>query len=94
MNFKWNIEKNTLLKEQRGVCFEDVVTLIYEDKIVDVIQHPNQGKYPNQKIYILFLQNYIHAVPFVKTEDEIFLKTIVPSRKLHKLYKGEDYETR
>jgi hypothetical protein len=31
-------------------------------------------------------------VPFVKENDEIFLKTIVPSRKMNKQYKGEDNE--
>ena len=88
MNFKWNIEKNRLLKEERNVCFEDVVALIYEDKILDIIKHPNTEKYPNQSIYIVMLQNYVHLVPFVKEKDEIFLKTIVPSRKVNKLYKG------
>ena len=92
MNFKWNIEKNKLLKEERGVCFEDVVAQIHEEKMLDIIKHPNAEKYPNQKIYIVFLQNYVHMVPFVKENDEIFLKTIVPSRKMHKIYKGEGYE--
>ena len=86
MNFKLNIEKNELLKKERNVCFEDVVSLIYEDKVVDIIKHPNKVKYPNQKIYIVILHNYVHIVPFVKDEDEIFLKTIVPSRKMNKLY--------
>ena len=92
MNFKWNIDKNTLLKEERGVCFEDVVALIREEKILDIIKHPNEEKYPHQKIYILVLQNYVHMVPFVREDNEIFLKTIVPSRKMHKRYKGAFHE--
>ena len=88
MNFKWDIEKNKLLKVERNVCFEDVVALIYEDKILDIIKHPNAKKYPNQSIYIVMLQNYVHLVPFVKDKGEIFLKTIVPSRKMNKHYKG------
>ena len=89
MNFRWNTEKNNLLKEERGVCFEDVVTQIYEGNILDIIKHPNEEKYPGQKIYIIFLQNYVYMVPFVKNENEIFLKTIIPSRKMYKLYKGQ-----
>ena len=89
MNFRWNTEKNNLLKEERGVCFEDVVTQIYEGNILDIIKHPNEEKYPGQKIYIIFLQNYAYMVPFVKNENEIFLKTIIPSRKMYKLYKGQ-----
>jgi len=90
MNFKWDAEKNKLLKKERNVCFEDVVALIYEDKVLDVIVHPNTKKYPHQKIYILRLQGYVHMVPFVKNNDEIWLKTIMPSRKMNKLYKGVD----
>lgn len=92
MNFKWDIEKNKLLKNERDVCFEDVVALIYDEKVLDIIKHPNSEKYPNQNIYILLLNNYVHMVPFVKENDEIFLKTIVPSRKMNKRYKGEHNE--
>lgn len=92
MNFKWNIEKNTLLKDERGVCFEDVVAQIYENNVLDIIKHPNEEKYPEQKIYIILLQNYVHMIPFVKDGNEIFLKTIVPSRKMNKLYGGEHHE--
>ena len=92
MNFLWNQEKNDILKLERDVCFEDVVTLINDNKILDIIKHPNQLKYPEQKIYIVLLQGYVHMVPFVRSEREIFLKTIVPSRKMHKIYKGDSNE--
>jgi len=88
MQFQWDREKNRLLKEERNVCFEDVVEFIYRGKVLDIIKHPNREKYPEQKIYILVLNGYVHMVPFVRTEDEIFLKTIIPSRKMNKLYKG------
>jgi len=55
---------------------------------LDIIKHPNSEKYPNQKIYIVLLSNYAHMVPFVKKNDYIFLKTIAPSRKMNKKYKG------
>lgn len=88
MNFRWDLDKNKVLKETRGVCFEDVVSLIYEDKILDIIKHPNEEKYPDQRIYMLEIIGYVHMVPFEKKEDEIFLKTIVPSRKMNRIYKG------
>ena len=74
------------MKNERGVCFEDVITQLESGNILDIIKHPNEEKYPNQKIYILLLQGYVHMVPYVKIEKEIFLKTIVPSRKMNKLY--------
>ncbi len=74
------------MKNERGVCFEDVITLLESGNILDIIKHPNEEKYLNQKIYILLLQGYVHMAPYVKIEKEIFLKTIVPSRKMNKLY--------
>ncbi len=86
MILEWDEEKNRLLKEERGVCFEDVIVAFNENKILDVIKHPGKKKYPNQKIYIVEIDNYAYAVPFVRDKDKIFLKTIIPSRKLTKKY--------
>jgi uncharacterized DUF497 family protein len=88
MNFNWDREKNKTRKRERNVCFEDVVTLIEEGKVLEIIRHPNTERYPHQKIYLVLLNGYVHMVPYVRTEKEIFLKTIIPSRKMHRLYKG------
>jgi hypothetical protein len=56
---------------------------------LDVIEHPNQAKYPSQRIFILALDEYVYLVPFVENEQEIFLKTIIPSRKMKQQYLGE-----
>lgn len=40
--------------------------------------------WPNQKIYILEIENYAFVVPFVKNQNEIFLKTPFPYRKYTK----------
>jgi uncharacterized DUF497 family protein len=89
MNYRWNEEKNILLKAQRGIGFEDIVTAIVEDCIHDIIRHPNIEKYPEQMIYIVEILEYIYMVPFVRNEEEIFFKTIIPSRKMKKIYKDE-----
>ena len=44
INFKWNIEKNKFVMKDTHICFEDVVTNIYEDKIIDTIKNPNKEK--------------------------------------------------
>jgi hypothetical protein len=74
--------------QDRGLCFEDVVSAIHDNKIIDVIKHPNQAKYPNQSIYIIELMGYVCMIPHVRNSNEIFLKTIIPSRKMQKKYKG------
>jgi uncharacterized DUF497 family protein len=87
-SFSWDPLKNEWLIANRGVSFERVVVLIYEGAILDIIQHPNFAKYPRQQIFILNIDDYAHLVPFVETPEQIFLKSIIPSRKATKQYLG------
>jgi hypothetical protein len=86
---RFGYEKNELLKKDRGVSFDDVVLAIESGNLLDDIEHPNKERYPNQDIFIIFImiKNYVYLVPYVETEKEIFLKTIIPSRKMTKKYK-------
>ena len=94
--FRWNHEKNEQLKAERGVSFEAVVLAIEADGLLDVLQHTNIGKYPNQQIFVVALNSYACLVPFVEEKDYFFLKTIIPSRKATRDYLkqgGTDEET-
>ena len=84
LNIDWDQEKNILLQKTRGVSFEDVEDAILNDKIIDIVPHHNQEKYPHQEIIIIEIKGYIYYVPFVLDEEKIFLKTIIPSRKYNK----------
>ena len=89
--FSWNNEKNQLLKSERNISFEEVVFHIEKQHVLDIVQHANQEKYKGQKIFIINIDNYAYLVPFVESEREIFLKTIIPSRKATKQYlRGQD----
>lgn len=90
--FAWNSEKNELLKAGRGISFEDIVLNIQLGNEVDIFEHPNQERYPGQKISVVLVEGYAYLVPFVESEEEIFLKTIIPSRKATKQYVGGSYE--
>ncbi|MGZ8548283.1 MAG: toxin [Sulfuricurvum sp.] len=83
---RWDEEKNQLLQLQRNVGFEQVLEKILIGEIIGRKIHPNTKKYPNQQIFVLKINGYVWYVPFVETNDEIFLKTIIPSRKLTKEY--------
>ena len=85
-HFVWSSEKNAQLILERGMSFERVIFHIERDEILDVVKHPNSSKYPNQRMFILDIGNYAYLVPFVETETEIFLKTIIPSRKATRKY--------
>ena len=84
--FDFNPEKNNTLLEKRGICFEHIITLISEGYVLDVIDHPNQVKYSGQRMYVIDVDGYCYLVPYVKNNKEIFLKTIIPSRKATKHY--------
>ena len=90
--FAWNSEKNDLLKAERGISFEEVVLNIQLGNEVDIFEHPNQERYPGQKIFVVAIENYAYLVPYIENEEEIFLKTIIPSRKATKQYLGDSYE--
>ena len=92
--FDWDEEKNQKLKEERGISFADIQIAFEEDRVLDVIDHPNKKKYANQQMLIVEIEDYVYLVPFVENEEKIFLKTIIPSRKATKKYlvKGGDKE--
>jgi len=88
--FEWNNAKNEKLKRERGISFEEIVFHLERGDILDILKHPNQDKYSGQKIFIIDVEGYAYLVPFVESEDEVFLKTIIPSRKATKRYLGGD----
>jgi uncharacterized DUF497 family protein len=88
--YDWNDEKNDWLRQERGILFEDVVFHLSHGGLLDTIEHPNQLLYPDQRIFIINVEGYACLVPFVENDEVIFLKTIIPSRKMTKLYLGGD----
>jgi len=88
---RYSLEKNELLKEQRDISFEDVILALESGKLLDDIEHPNKEKYPNQNIFIILIEikNYVYLVPYVEDDTSIFLKTIIPSRQMNKIYNKE-----
>jgi uncharacterized DUF497 family protein len=86
----WDTEKNVRLKKERGVSFEEVLAAISHGALLDVLTHPNTAQYPNQRMFVVRIRGYAYLVPFVETDKEIFLKTIIPSRKATRRYLTED----
>lgn len=84
--FDWDVKKNEELKNEREVCFEDILVAIQNNQLLDILIHPNKKRYPKQKIMVINLNDYAFLVPFIEDEEKIFLKTIIPSRKATKKY--------
>ncbi|XDD41689.1 BrnT family toxin [Leptospira sp. WS60.C2] len=91
-NYRWDLEKDEILRKERGISFELILFQIENGYILDIIKHPNNDKYPNQSIFIIEIENYVYLVPFIETKDEIFLKTIIPSRKATRNYLSKEVD--
>ena len=87
--FDWDEQKNQKLIKDRCISFEAVVLNIAEGNIVGITH--GKGKFSHQKQFLIAINGYIYVVPFVEDESHIFLKTIIPSRKMTKKFlKGGD----
>ena len=80
--FEWNKEKNKKLIKERRISFEAIVLQIEAGHVIAIV--PGKGNFRHQKQYVLELNNYIYVVPFVEDSERVFLKTIIPSRRLTK----------
>ena len=86
--FRWNHEKNEILKQERSISFEEIVLAIESGGLLDELKHPNKDKYPNQLVFVVGLDGYAYLVPYVEEIQFFFLKTVIPSRKATKNYLG------
>jgi uncharacterized DUF497 family protein len=86
--FCWNFEKNSILIETRGISFDEIIEAINQGLVLSDTKHPNSEKFPNQRLMIIAINNYTFMVPYVIDGNDIFLKTIIPSRKAYKKYGG------
>ena len=90
--YSWSSEKNELLQKERGISFEEIILNIQMGNEVAIYDHPNSKQYPNQKVSVILIEDYAYLVPYVEDKDQIFLKTIIPSRKATKQYIGDNNE--
>lgn len=86
--YEWSASKNALLRKERGVGFEDMLEAIAGGNLLDVLEHPNRRRYGAQQLFVVGWRGYVYLVPFVESDEKIFLKTIIPSRKMNKQYGG------
>ena len=89
MKYEWEPLKNEWLKKERQISFEQIIFHLSQGDVWKVADHPDQKKYPGQKIYFVIIEDYIYLVPYIIQKDYIFLKTIIPSRKATGFYKKE-----
>jgi len=84
--YNWNRDKNKALKMERGISLEEIIFHIGNGDELDIYPHPNYLRYPKQLISVVMVNDYVYLVPYLESEHEIFLKTIIPNRKATKKY--------
>jgi len=89
MRYEWDSQKNEWLKRERNISFEKIVFHLSQGDVWKLADHPDQENYPRQRVYFVIVEDYIYLVPHVVERDCVFLKTIIPSRKATRAYKGE-----
>ena len=87
--YVWDDEKNELLQRERGISFEDVKYLLTSEDLLDDIPHPDQERYPGQRLYIVRINNLAWAVPYRRTACYLFLYTAYPSQKFTRMYRSQ-----
>ncbi len=85
VTYHFSAEKNALLKQQRGIGFDDIIFLIEGGCLIEIIKNPSK-KHPLQELIIVDVSGYAFVVPFSKKGDDVFLKTIYASRVMTKKY--------
>lgn len=89
MKFDWDPEKNEWLKRERGISFEEIALLLGNGQLWKDAPHPNPEDYPNQRVFLVPVDDYIFFVPYVVNGETFFLKTAFPSRKATREYLKE-----
>ena len=51
--FAWNNKKNDQLKRNRGISFEEVTFHVTQGGLLDILDQPNQLKYPGQRVFVV-----------------------------------------
>lgn len=88
VTIRWDERKNRWLKRHRGVCFEQAAVCLASEHVLDVTDHPNQDRYPGQKVAVIEINGYAYLVPYEISGGDRVLMTMIPSRKATQKYMG------
>jgi uncharacterized DUF497 family protein len=58
----WDEAKEQKLRLERNISFDQIAELILKKEYLAILEHPSRR---NQQIFVLLLNGYVHAVPFL-----------------------------
>lgn len=56
-------------------------SLIEDGYLIQVLEHHDRKRCPNQLLYEVDVNGYVYVVPVMRVDQTLFLKTIYPGRK-------------
>ncbi len=77
---------------ERADLVAGMVVAIEAGGLLDILAHPNEQKYPRQRVLVVAYEAYAYLLPFVEWDDYFFLKTVIPSRKATRDYLNQGDE--
>ena len=83
-DYSFDPGKNDQLKRERCIGFERIIAGIEAGNLIQILEHPDDDKYPGQWLFEVNVDGYVYVVPVVRQGQTLFLKTIYPSRKATK----------
>ncbi len=69
--YAFDPDKNAWLIQERGISFEQIIALIESGNLIQVLEHHDRERYPNQLLYEVDVDGYVYVVPVVR-EDRTF----------------------
>ena len=67
ISYKWDEEKNNILKKTRNISFFEIVTAIENRQVLEIIDNPSSN-HINQKCFVIELNNYIYISPICRRQ--------------------------
>ena len=83
---RWDPKKSQLIQTNpnRGLSLELIADLIQAGSVLSI---ETRNNYPDQKAFVVPIEEEVWCVPFREEDDQIFLITAWPDRKLKKKYR-------
>lgn len=91
MIFRWNLEKNLKLINERGISFDAIQEAIENNGLIEVIKQTRDA-YRHQIIMLVVIDDYVWEVPSIVLQEKpkvIYFITAYKSRKATRLWRKE-----
>ncbi len=93
IKYEFDESKSKKLRQDRGLGFEEIITLIEDGYVVKTYPHPHAQRHPGQKVIAVNAEGYIWLVIAERRENKLRLVTLYQSRKETKKWlKESEYD--